>query len=43
MDCVLSYSDAGERMEVLAGMGYQPNKRGPAIYVYEIPPEYHVK
>lgn len=42
VDCALSYSDKGE-MEVLAGMGYVPSKRGPSVYVYEIPPEYHVK
>ncbi|KAG2482982.1 hypothetical protein HYH03_018108 [Edaphochlamys debaryana] len=30
-------------MEVLAGSGYRKNKRGPLIYIYEVPPEYHVK
>lgn len=43
VDCALSYSDSGHAVEVLAGMGYKPNKRGPSIYVYEIPPEFHVK
>lgn len=43
VDCALSYDDSGTKMEVLAGQDYKPNKRGPSIYVYEIPPEFHVK
>ncbi|KAG2452928.1 hypothetical protein HYH02_002267 [Chlamydomonas schloesseri] len=41
-DCALSYNDQG-KIEVLAGLNYRLNKRGPKIYIYEVPPEYHVK
>ena len=41
-DCSLSYGNGG-KVEVLAGLGYRQNKRGPLVYVYELPPEYHVK
>lgn len=41
-DCALSYNDQG-KIEVLAGLNYRLNKRGPNIYIYEVPPEYHVK
>eukprot|EP00798_Chlamydomonas_sp_ICE-L_P029684 gene29684-5097_t len=30
-------------MRLLDGKGYRPNKKGPSVYVYEIPPEFHVK
>ncbi len=41
-DCALSYNSEG-KVEVLAGMGYKLDSRGPRVYVYDIPPEYHVK
>jgi len=41
-DCSLSYDDAGS-IQILAGLNYRPNRRGPSVYIYELPPEYHVK
>ncbi|KAG2484203.1 hypothetical protein HYH03_016938 [Edaphochlamys debaryana] len=40
-DCSLSLDSQG-RPELLEGQGYRPNPRGPKIYIYEFPPEYHV-
>ena len=41
-DCSLSYGTS-PTMQVLDGQGYTSNKRGPNIYIYELPPEFHVK
>jgi hypothetical protein len=41
-DCSVSYGK-GPKMQLLEGLGYIPNKKGPSVYVYEIPPEFHVK
>ncbi len=42
VDCALSYNKQG-KLEVLAGMNYRLNSRGPKIYVYEVPPDFNVK
>ncbi|GAX76768.1 hypothetical protein CEUSTIGMA_g4215.t1 [Chlamydomonas eustigma] len=42
-DCSLSYDKSGSEIKILDRLGYRQNKRGPLIYVYELPPEYHVK
>jgi hypothetical protein len=41
-DCSLSYGK-GSSIQILQGQGYKETQRGPLIYVYEIPPEFHVK
>ena len=41
-DCALSYGTSSS-VQILEGLGYKQNKRGPLIYVYELPPEFHVK
>lgn len=41
-DCSLSYGTSST-IKVLDGQGYQESKRGPRVYVYELPPEFHVK
>ncbi|KAG2427045.1 hypothetical protein HXX76_012561 [Chlamydomonas incerta] len=49
-DCSLSVDYEGKEpgsrgpntTVLLAGQGYRPNPRGPKIYVYEFPPQYHV-
>ncbi|KAL6761691.1 acetylglucosaminyltransferase [Haematococcus lacustris] len=41
-DCSLSNS-ASNGQELLAGLGYTPSSLGPKIFVYELPPEFHVK
>jgi hypothetical protein len=35
-DCSLSL--VNEKPQLLAGMGYKEAKRGPSVYVYEVPP-----
>lgn len=39
-DCSLSYDSAG-RIQILHGLGYRPNRRGPLVYVYELPPQFN--
>eukprot|EP00798_Chlamydomonas_sp_ICE-L_P016903 gene16903-23180_t len=39
-DCSLSL-DPGGKSQLLAGAGYEPRKRKPWIYVYELPPRFN--
>ncbi len=43
-DCSLSEGPGPQPQEViLDGLGYRPSRTGPKIYVYELPPEFHMK
>lgn len=41
-DCSLSEGPDGQEV-ILKGLGYTEAASGPKVYVYELPPEYHVK
>ncbi len=41
-DCALSIDYATNKTVILAGLNYEPNPRGPKIYVYEFPPQHHL-
>ncbi|GFH12054.1 uncharacterized protein HaLaN_07680 [Haematococcus lacustris] len=40
-DCSLSLDPVTRQPVLLAGLGYRPAARGPAIYIYEVPPRFN--